>query len=125
MEREPRAIFEELRKDVSAYLDTRLLILRLELYEKTSRTIATLSFGLILLFLALFAFFFIFLALGFLLGECLGSVAGGFAIIAAFYLVATGLFFLFGKRIRTWLINKVLVALSTTDSKEQAQNGTE
>jgi len=125
MEREPRAIFEELREGVSAYMDTRLQILRLDVYEKTSRTIATLSFGLILLFLALFAFFFIFLALGFLLGDYLGTVAGGFAIIAAFYVVATGLFFLFGKRIRTWLINKVLVALSTTDSKEQTQNGTE
>lgn len=125
MEREPRAIFDELRRDVSAYIDTRLQILRLELYEKTSRTVATLSFGLILLFLALFAFFFLFLALGFLLGECLGSVAVGFAIVAAFYLVATGLFFLFGKRVRAWLINKVLIALSTTDSKEQAQDGTE
>ena len=74
MEKDAGEIFRELKKDLSAYVELKLELLKLNTYERTGKVIAVLSYGVILLFLAFFAILFIFLALGFFLG---GSVRFG------------------------------------------------
>ena len=73
MEKDSGTVFRELKEDVSAYVELKLELLKLSTYERTGKVIAVLSYGLILLFLAFFAILFIFLALGFFLGDWLGS----------------------------------------------------
>ena len=68
MEKDPDKIIQELREDVSAFVELKLELLKLNTYERTGKVIAVLSYGLVLLFLAFFAILFIFLALGFFLG---------------------------------------------------------
>ena len=68
MEKDSGEIFRELKKDLSAYVELKLELLKLNTYERTGKVIAVLSYGVILLFLAFFAILFIFLALGFFLG---------------------------------------------------------
>ena len=74
MEKDAGEIFRELKKDLSAYVELKLELLKLNTYERTGKVIAVLSYGVILLFLAFFAILFIFLALGFFLGDLFGSV---------------------------------------------------
>ena len=74
MEKDAGEIFRELKKDLSAYVELKLELLKLNTYERTGKFIAVLSYGVILLFLAFFAILFIFLALGFFLGDLFGSV---------------------------------------------------
>ena len=64
-------VFRILSKMISAYMELKLELLKLNTYERTGKVIGLLSYGLILLFLAFFAVLFIFLALGFFLGEIL------------------------------------------------------
>ena len=77
MEKDSGEIFRELKKDLSAYVELKLELLKLNTYERTGKVIAVLSYGVILLFLAFFAILFIFLALGFFLGDLFGSAGFG------------------------------------------------
>lgn len=74
MEKDAGEIFRELKKDLSAYVELKLELLKLNTYERTGKVITVLSYGVILLFLAFFAILFIFLAIRFFLG---GSVRFG------------------------------------------------
>ena len=83
MEKDAGEIFRELKKDLSAYVELKLELLKLNTYERTGKVIAVLSYGVILLFLAFFAILFIFLALGFFLGDLFGIRRGSRALSAA------------------------------------------
>lgn len=74
MEKDSGKIFRELKDDVSTYVELKLELLKLSTYERSGQLIATLSYGLILLFLAFLAILFIFLALGLFLGDAFNSM---------------------------------------------------
>ncbi|WP_287621773.1 phage holin family protein [Parabacteroides sp.] len=127
MEKDSGKIFSELKKDVTAYMESKLELLKLSAYERTGKVISVLSYGLILLFLGFFAILFIFMAVGFFLGEWLGSSGAGLGIVALLYLLLIGIILLTKDRIRTKIINEVIAALSANDDKnetnyEQAAN---
>lgn len=129
MEKDSGKIFSELKKDVTAYMESKLELLKLSTYERTGKVISVLSYGLILLFLGFFAILFIFMAVGFFLGEWLGSSGAGLGIVALLYLLLIGIILLTKDRIRTKIINEVIAALSANDDKnetnyEQAANPT-
>ena len=44
-------VFQNLKQDVSAYMELKLELLKLNTYERTGKVIGLLSYGLILLFL--------------------------------------------------------------------------
>lgn len=129
MEKDSGKIFSELKKDVTAYMESKLELLKLSAYERTGKVISVLSYGLILLFLGFFAILFIFMAVGFFLSEWLGSSGAGLGIVALLYLLLIGIILLTKDRIRTKIINEVIAALSANDDKnetnyEQAANPT-
>ena len=49
MEKNSGEIFRELKKDLSAYVELKLELLKLNTYERTGKVIAVLSYGVILL----------------------------------------------------------------------------
>ena len=118
-------IFQNLRKDISTFIDLKLELLKLNAYEKSGKIVALLSYGLILLFLAFFAILFIFLALGFFIGEVLDNAAAGFGVITFLYLVII-LFVVANKeRIRLQIVNAVLATLTANEEKQNTnENGT-
>ena len=120
MEKDSGEIFRELKKDLSAYVELKLELLKLNTYERTGKVIAVLSYGVILLFLAFFAILFIFLALGFFLGELFGSVSSGFGVVAVLYLLLIGLIVMNKDRISNKVLNVVISALTTNDDKTNA-----
>ncbi|MFR7810159.1 MAG: hypothetical protein ACLU4N_13330 [Butyricimonas faecihominis] len=78
MENIAEKTFAELKEDISTYVELRLELLKLNTYERVAKTMAVFSYGIVLVLLAFFAILFLFLALGFFLGELLGSMALGF-----------------------------------------------
>lgn len=122
MEKESGEIFRELKKDLSAYVELKLELLKLSTYERTGKVIAVLSYGLILLFLAFFVILFIFLALGFFLGDLFGSIGAGFAVVAVLYLLLIGIILLNKNKISDKVLNVVIAALTTNDDKNHAIN---
>ena len=114
MEKDAGEIFRELKKDLSAYVELKLELLKLNTYERTGKVIA------VLLFLAFFAILFIFLALGFFLGDLFGSVGSGFGVVAVLYLLLIGIIVMNKGRISNKVLNVVISALTTNDDKTNA-----
>lgn len=120
MEKDAGEIFRELKKDLSAYVELKLELLKLNTYERTGKVIAVLSYGVILLFLAFFAILFIFLALGFFLGDLFSSAGAGFGVVAVLYLLLIGIIVMNKDRISNKVLNVVISALTTNDDKTNA-----
>lgn len=120
MEKDSSEIFRKLKKDLSAYVELKLELLKLNTYERTGKVIAVLSYGVILLFLTFFAILFIFLALGFYLGELFDSAGSGFGVVAILYLLLIGIIITNKERISHKVLNVVITALTTNDDKTNA-----
>lgn len=115
-------VFQNLKQDVSAYMELKLELLKLNTYERTGKVIGLLSYGLILLFLAFFAVLFIFLALGFFLGEILDVPGSGFAIVALLYVAIIWIITKNEAKIRTKILNLVIAALAANDDKQNPKD---
>ena len=120
MEKDSGKIFRELKDDVSTYVELKLELLKLSTYERSGQLIATLSYGLILLFLAFFAILFIFLALGFFMWDIFVSMGTGFAFVEVLYLLLIGLIIMNKGRICNTVLNVVIAALNGNDEKDDA-----
>jgi len=112
------------KSDVKTWVETRMKLLQLHVFEKTSVVGSFLIYGVIIINLLFFALLFAFFALGFLIGKWVNSVAGGFAIISCFYILILVIMLIFRKAIFTGLQNLLLKELNpetedeSTDSKE-------
>lgn len=115
-------VFQNLKQDVSAYMELKLELLKLNTYERIGKVIGLLSYGLILLFLAFFAVLFIFLALGFFLGEILDVPGSGFAIVALLYVAIIWIITKNEAKIRTKILNLVIAALAANDDKQNTKD---
>ncbi|GHT71160.1 hypothetical protein FACS189455_2300 [Bacteroidia bacterium] len=87
MEKDLGSFFQEIKKELTGYFTAKLKLYRLDLFEKTSKTASFLFFGLAVLLIIFFSIFFIFLAIGFWLGELLGSIAAGMGLVSLIYLI--------------------------------------
>ena len=101
-------IWNLLKEDVTELVNTRLKLLKLEIYEKTSTAASTLIFGIIIINLVFFTLLFAFVALGFLFSEWLNNYAGGFALVVGIYLILFAILFFLRKKITGWLENVIL-----------------
>lgn len=123
MEKDSEQIFNRIKKDVIAFFELKFELLKLSTYERTGKVLGVLSYGLLLLFTAFFAFLFIFLALGFFLGELLNSEALGFISVALLYLVVILIIISNKDKIVKKVENEIIAALMTSD--EDKNNDTE
>lgn len=117
MEKDSRNIFREIKDDIADYAELKLEFIKLSTYERTAKVISLLSYGLILLFLAFFAILFIFLALGFFLGDWLGSSGLGFGLVAILYMILIAIIVKNKEEISSKVINEVIAALTANDVK--------
>ena len=122
MEKDAGQVFRELKDDLSAYVESKLELFRLSTYESAGKIAGLLTYGLILICLALFALLFIFFSVGFFLGDLLGSIGLGFACVGGLYLIIMLVVFLARRKIKTMVLNEVIKALTTNDEKEDGTN---
>jgi len=104
-------IWDSLREDITELINTRLQLLRLEVYEKTCKISSTLVFGVIAIHLVFFTLLFGFIALGFLFGGWLNSLVAGFGLVMGVNLILFAVLFLLRKKILRWVENGVLKQL--------------
>lgn len=93
-------------------------ILKLEIFEKASVIGSFVIFGLVIVNLIFFMLMFAFVALGFLIGEWIKSMAGGFGIVAALYLIGLIVILLCHKPIFLWFKNLLLNELDLKSENE-------
>lgn len=118
MTKDTGQLFRELKEDITAFAEVKFDIFRLSAYEAIARVAGLLSYGLILMFLALFALLFLFFSVGFLLGDLFNSIGLGFASVSGLYLLIMLIVFLNKTRVQTKVINEVIGALTNNDDKE-------
>jgi Predicted membrane protein len=122
MENSQENIFSKLRADLTTYLELRFEYLKLNTYERTSRVLGVLSYGLVLIFSAFFAFLFIFLALGFFLGDLFNSYGMGFGAVAAIYFLLIWLIVVNREMICNKVQNEIISALTANEEKNDTTN---
>lgn len=118
MEKETEEIFKKLKKDILTYAELQLELLKLNAYERSGKVVAILSYSIILISLVFITILFLFLALGFFLGELLGSQGLGFGVVAIFYLILILTVILTKKRIHKRILNSIIFALTASECKE-------
>lgn len=123
MEKKSEQTFDRIKKDLIAYCELKFELLKLSTYERTGKVLGVLSYGIVLLFTAFFAFLFIFLALGFFLGELFDSEGLGFVSVAALYLALILLIISNKHRIVNKVENEIISALMSND--DDKNNDTE
>lgn len=122
MEKDPEKIFHELKEDVSTFVELKLELLKLSAYERGGKIISTLSYDLLLLFLAFFAILFLFVALGFYLGDLLRSYGAGFAVVVILYLLMIGIGMKYKERIKLKIMNVIISVFMAKDDKDDKKD---
>ena len=105
-------LLSALKANIKEWIEIRLRLLKLELFEKISVLGSFLIYCVIVINLLFFIFLFAFVSLGLLLGKWLNSIAGGFAAISLLYLAILALLLLFRKSIFTGIQNLLLKELN-------------
>ena len=122
MEKETGKVFQELKKDLTTYVELKMELLKLNTYERTGKVTAVLSYGLIMVFLILFAILFIFMAIGFLLGDVFDNTASGFAYV---FLMYTAIIYYVVRRkekILSKIQDEIIEALMINDDRNDKQS---
>lgn len=111
-------LFNSTKNDLSSYIEKRIDILKLRIYEKASISSSYIVYGLII-FIFIFTIFFLgLIALGFFVGEMLGSNAAGFGILILVTLAILLCFVFSAKRIRMSITNLVIRIIQKIESDE-------
>jgi uncharacterized membrane protein YdjX (TVP38/TMEM64 family) len=81
------SFFTDTRNELEAYLQDRLLLIKLQTVEKTSQVAGKLFSALIIALLSFFILLFISIMAGYFFAQVTGSLYIGFGIVAAFYII--------------------------------------
>ena len=114
-------VLRELKDDVSIFAELKFELLKLNTYERISKVIAILSYGLLLSSLALITLLFAMLTIAFLFSKWLNSTTAGFGIVVALYLILVAIVIANKERIRLKVINIIVSALISMDKKKDAK----
>jgi hypothetical protein len=111
-------LLSALKANIKEWIEIRIRLLKLELFEKISVLGSFLIYCVIIINLLFFIFLFAFVALSLLLGKWLNSIAYGFAVVSLFYLVILAVLLIFRKCIFTGIQNLLLKELNP-ESKDE------
>ena len=116
-EKKVGTLFEEMKDDLADYVSDRLRLFKLQTYAKISKSGAALIYTFVAILLILFALNFAFITLAIFLGEILGSLALGFAIVALFAIIVVAIIIKTRKSIRRGLTNRIVSSLMNDDKE--------
>lgn len=111
---------EELADDVKEYLDVRIESAKLGIAEKTSLVVANAAAGLGVLVAFIFFAILLVTGLSILIGEWIGSMWGGFMIMAALCLIKAAVIWKVRKRfIQVPVMNALIKVLFTKNDDDE------
>ena len=115
-EKKVSTLFEEMKDDLSDYISNRFKLLKLQTYAKTSKTSGLLGYGIIIISIIMFALSMVLTTLAIYLGEILGRMSFGFAIVSLLTILILVVIILTRKSIRNRLTN-IIVSFLMDDDK--------
>jgi hypothetical protein len=114
-------LFEELKEDVSKYVNDTIQLVKLQAFEKIGIGSANTAYSVLLIFFVLFALSLVLITAGFYLGELLQSNWMGFGIVLAVTLLLVFILLLSRKSITKTLTNKVIKFLMEDENKKKEE----
>lgn len=117
MEKEKDGFFQETLQVLQDYVDDRLLLLKIQVAEKTGTMVSFLLNILIITVLLFFVFLFGSFMLGLYFSDVFGSHLYGFGLVTLIYLVTLFMYLIFRKYIKTNFIMNAIIRLMFTPSK--------
>lgn len=109
----------KIREDLSDYVDKRLELFKLSVYEKSAQSGAFIVYGLILLLLFCVTFLLSLMGLAFFIGSYFDSLALGFGILVVVNLVLMAIFIAVRKQFRRKTVNFVIRILQKIELNEE------
>ena len=120
--------FVESKQKVKDYVQDRILLLKLEMVEKTSKLLSVMFIGLLITILSLFILLFLSFMAGYYFAAVTDSLYLGFGIVCGFYVLLL-LFMIFaGKKIlHTFITNTVIETIfdQTADNDDDTEDDKE
>ena len=114
-------LFEELKEDVSKYVNDTIQLVKLQAFEKIGIGSGKTAYSVLLIFFVLFALSLVLITAGFYLGELLQSNWMGFGIVLAVTLLLVFILLLSRKSITKTLTNKVIKFLMEDENKKKEE----
>lgn len=108
-----------MKEDISNYIDKRLELFKLTAYEKLAQSSSYILFGLIILLLVCVIFLLSLLGLAFFIGSYFDSLGLGFGILVVITLLIMAVFIAFGKQFRRSSVNLVIKILRKIEMDEE------
>ena len=117
--------FHESRKKLEAYINERVLLIKLQALEKMSRLGASLFTAVVLAMLAFFILLFLSLMAGYYFAMLTDSMFGGFGIVTAFYVLLFLVLLKFKKNmIEKHITNMIITSFFDKEEKKHHDNTT-
>ena len=117
-EKKVSTLFEEMRKDISNFINSTLELGKLEVFEKISLSASAIVYGLMLGSALVIALLFILVTAGLYLGEMLQSYWIGFGVVAAFALLITLIILISGRPFKKKFTSRVVRFLMKNDDND-------
>lgn len=118
-----KSYISELRKELNQYVNLRMELMQLTIYEKSAKVVAAFASSMVMAFLGFFLMLFIFLALANWFGEILGSLAVGYGIVAGFYLIMLLIFMAIRKKyFEQPIVDKMIDVLMEDDDEAKTKS---
>lgn len=117
-EKKISSLYEEIKDDFSKYVTNRLKLFKLESYAKISQAASFLIYIFAIISLVVFVASFILITLALYLGEVLGIISLGFAIVTALLIFLVIVIMLARKSIKRKLRNVIISLLMDDDDKD-------
>ena len=112
-----------MRKELHEYVNLRIEVLKLTIYEKSAKVTAAMASALVIAFLVLFLLLFVFLAASNWFGQMLDNTAAGYGLVALFYLVLLFIFLMVRKKyFEQPIIDKMIDVLIEDDDEQNKAN---
>ena len=120
--------FVESKQKVKDYVQDRILLLKLEMVEKTSKLLSVMFIGLLITILSLFILLFLSFMAGYYFAAVTDSLYLGFGIVCGFYVLLLLFMIIAGKKIlHTFITNTVIETIfdQTADNDDDTEDDKE
>lgn len=125
-EKDPSIVLDALKEELLSYTNNKLKLFKFDVFEKSAIIASQLAFLMIAFSLLGLVVFFVLFALAFYLGNLLGSPWLGFGSLGILSLLILIIVLAFAKRIKSFLLNSVLLfilKLESSDKNEVKKEG--
>ena len=120
--------FVESKQKIEDYVRDRILLLKLEMVEKTSKLLSVMFIGLLITILSLFILLFLSFMAGYYFAAVTDSLYLGFGIVCGFYVLLLLFMIIAGKKIlHTFITNTVIETIfdQTADNDDDTEDDKE